>query len=240
MPLVHSNPQNNLSILRTFSINQHGRDYVVGDIHGCFDLLDSTLKRIHFNPNSDRLFAVGDLIDRGPVSERVLDWLRQPWFYSCLGNHEEMMLNLSPNSKEGMKWYQNYGGDWWLGQAADKRAEIRAAFAQLPLAIELETHHGRIGLVHADIPKGMSWPAFIRLLEMGDMDTRKIALWSRSRIKRFFSSPVKGIERVVCGHSVTPNRKIVTKANVWFIETGAFLQDEAAKLTVLCTDELFQ
>lgn len=236
---MHSNTQTTQNVLKTFSTNQHGRDFVVGDIHGCFSLLQKTLKRLHFNSDTDRLFAVGDLVDRGPESEQVLDWLKQPWFHSCLGNHEEMMMSLSTNSEQGINWYQSYGGEWWLDLPAGDREHVRSAFAQLPIAIELESHRGRIGLVHADIPKGMSWQTFIRLLEMGDRDTRKIALWGRSRIKRLFSRPVQGIDRVVCGHSVTPKRKIVTKANVWFIETGAFLQDEKARVTVLSTDDLF-
>ncbi|ALP52209.1 hypothetical protein Tel_03075 [Candidatus Tenderia electrophaga] len=233
--------QGQLTASQGFSINRQGRDFIVGDIHGCFDELNTELSRLNFDPAGDRLFAVGDLIDRGPGSEKVLSWLNQPWFHSCLGNHEEMILTLSPDSEEGLSWYQSYGGDWWLRLDEEARGAIMAAFAQLPLAIELETVHGRVGLVHADIPKGMSWPAFLRLLEMGDLETRSTALWGRSRIRRLLSSPVKGIDRVVCGHSVTPNRKIVIKGNVWFIETGAFLRDEdAAGLTVISTDQLFQ
>ncbi len=230
----------NLTSIKRFSLNPHGRDFIVGDIHGCFDELNSTLDKHRFNPKTDRLFAVGDLIDRGPGSHKVLSWLQQPWFHSCLGNHEEMILTTAADSDAGQGWYLNYGGEWWLEQTADARSEISAAFVELPLAIELETRHGKIGIVHADIPKGMSWPGFLRMLELGDSDTRKTALWGRSRIKRLISSPVKQIDRVVCGHTLTANRKITTKANVWFIETGAYLQDEASHLTVINTEQLFK
>lgn len=230
----------NHNFIKKFPINHLGRDFIAGDIHGCFDELNSKLDKHQFDPQTDRLFAVGDLIDRGPGSHKVLSWLQQPWFHSCLGNHEEMILTTSVDSTEGQNWFESYGGEWWLEQGADVRAEISAAFAELPLAIELETSRGTIGIVHADIPKGMSWPSFIRLLELGDSDTRKTALWGRSRIKRFISSPVKEIERVVCGHTVTANRKITTKANVWFIETGAYLQDEASHLSVINTEQLFE
>lgn len=232
--------QTNQTVIKKFSINQHGRDFIVGDIHGCFDTLDSELNRLNFNSQTDRLFAVGDLIDRGPGSDKVLSWLNQTWFHSCLGNHEEMILTLPAESVEGQNWYNSYGGDWWLTLDPAAKDAIRTAFANLPLAIELETTNGIVGLVHADIPKGMDWSSFVRLLGMGDMDTRKTALWGRSRLKRLISSPVKGIDRIVCGHTVTPSRKIVTKANVWFIETGAFLQDDASGLTVLTTDQLFK
>jgi len=233
---VHQKPTS----IKRFPLNQHGRDFIAGDIHGCFDDLNSALDKHQFNPKIDRLFTVGDLIDRGPGSYKVLSWLKQPWFHSCLGNHEEMILTTAADSTEGLNWYQSYGGEWWLEQTADVRAEISAAFAELPLVIELETSYGKIGIVHADIPKGMNWSGFIRLLELGDSDTRKTALWGRRRIKRLISSPIKGIERVVCGHTLTANRKIITKANVWFIETGAYLRDEVSRLTVINTEQLFE
>ena len=232
--------QQNPNSIQKFSINTHGRDFIVGDIHGCFDELNTALNSLGFAPATDRLFAVGDLVDRGPGSHKVLSWLTRPWFHSCLGNHEEMILTTDPDSKEGQSWFHNYGGDWWPKEAENSRTEIRAALADLPLAIELETVHGTVGIVHADIPKGMSWSGFTRLLAMGDVDTRKTALWGRSRIKRLINSPVKGIERVVCGHSLTPNHKIINKANVWFIETGAYLQGEGSHLSVISTDELFK
>ena len=62
-------------ILQHFARNTHGRDFVVGDIHGCFDLLQQALDEAAFNPDRDRLFSVGDLIDRGPQSPQVLLWL---------------------------------------------------------------------------------------------------------------------------------------------------------------------
>lgn len=227
--------------IKRFPINLHGRDFIVGDIHGCFDQLNTELERLNFDPQQDRLFAVGDLVDRGPGSKKVLSWLSQPWFHSCLGNHEEMILTLEPDSGEGISWYQSYGGEWWLELDPKSRSTIRKSLAQLPLIIELETVHGRIGLVHADIPKGMDWSTFVHLLEQGDQEVRGTALWGRSRIKRLLASPVKGIERVVCGHTLTQEHKIVTKGNVWFIETGAFLQDmEGGHLTVVSSEQLFE
>ena len=48
--------------------NLLGNDYIVGDIHGCYDELQSLLKFVNFNKNVDRLFCVGDLVHRGPKS----------------------------------------------------------------------------------------------------------------------------------------------------------------------------
>ncbi len=47
-------------------LNQAGRDFVVGDVHGCFRTLECALLEIEFDPSRDRLFGVGDLVNRGP------------------------------------------------------------------------------------------------------------------------------------------------------------------------------
>ena len=51
-----------------FAQNTVGRDFAVGDIHGCFTELQRGLEAIGFDPSTDRLFSVGDLVDRGPES----------------------------------------------------------------------------------------------------------------------------------------------------------------------------
>jgi serine/threonine protein phosphatase 1 len=50
------------------------------------------MARIGFDPAKDRLFSVGDLVDRGPDSMECLRLLREPWFHAVVGNHEDMLL----------------------------------------------------------------------------------------------------------------------------------------------------
>lgn len=73
--------------VRTLPLNTQGTDYVVGDIHGCFDLVDQALARLGFAPDQDRLLCVGDLIDRGPQSAQVDAFLARPYVYAVRGNH---------------------------------------------------------------------------------------------------------------------------------------------------------
>jgi len=79
--------------VRRLPSNTVGKDYVVGDLHGCYDLLERLLEQVRFDTSCDRLFSVGDLIDRGPASMRCFQLLAEPWFYAVQGNHEKMMLN---------------------------------------------------------------------------------------------------------------------------------------------------
>ena len=48
--------------------------YVVGDIQGCFAPFQQLLERVKFNPDKDRLWSVGDLVNRGPDNLSVLRW----------------------------------------------------------------------------------------------------------------------------------------------------------------------
>ncbi len=58
--------------------NETGRDFVVGDLHGCVDALRYLLCEIGFNGERDRLFSVGNLIDRGTDSLAAIDLIDKP------------------------------------------------------------------------------------------------------------------------------------------------------------------
>ena len=70
--------------------------YAIGDIHGCYDEFMKMLEKIDFKPGFDKLFFVGDYIDRGPQSYEMLSWLEENHAYDCFkfirGNHEQEFI----------------------------------------------------------------------------------------------------------------------------------------------------
>lgn len=96
---------------RRFELKRTGQGWLVGDIHGEFCLLTQLLERAGFDPAKDCLFAVGDLIDRGPDSRRCLELLHEDWFHSTLGNHEQALL--MGLDDEGIRVrHRSIGGGW--------------------------------------------------------------------------------------------------------------------------------
>lgn len=64
------------------------RHIIIGDIHGCFDELHELLD-LAAPTSDDRIIAIGDIVDRGPDSEKVLAFFRDtPNACSIMGNHE--------------------------------------------------------------------------------------------------------------------------------------------------------
>lgn len=108
----------NTKAVRYFEENTQGRDFVVGDIHGSYDLVIQAMRRVGFKPAWDRIFSVGDLVDRGPDSTRCLAFLAQPYVHAIRGNHESMFLELYEHGDPGeavlkMVCTKN-GMNWWL------------------------------------------------------------------------------------------------------------------------------
>lgn len=153
-----------LALWQAFDRNEAGQDFAVDDIHGHFPALERLLAKAGFNKRHDRLFSVGDLIDRGPASTSFTDYLQRPWFHAIRGNHEQMMIESATDPGMLETWEAN-GGSWateHMGLAAIDR--MRAAADRLPLAIEVMTRRGRIGLVHAHLPFP-TWGAFRQALQ---------------------------------------------------------------------------
>lgn len=213
-----------MGLHKQFQANEVGTDYVVGDIHGCFSMLETALAKVGFDPEKDRLFSVGDLIDRGPESRRMVEFVEKTWFHPVMGNHEYMLfeyhLGRLPEKSYGVN-----GGNWAIMMTRDERAEYADAVSRLPVAITVGEGAQAVGIVHADCPT-KEWPEFIAAMDSSSLEDLKHqhlgnnAMWDRGRITSADRSGVEGVSKVFVGH--TPISEAGSLGNVHYIDTGAF------------------
>jgi bis(5'-nucleosyl)-tetraphosphatase (symmetrical) len=120
--------------------------WAIGDVQGCCEELEELLGRIHFSADRDRLWFVGDLVNRGPYSLRALRLVRSlgDSALCVLGNHD---LHLLAVALAGEKLRKNDTLDEIL--AAADRDRLLQWLLQLPLAVH-EPDCGDL-LVHAGV-----------------------------------------------------------------------------------------
>ncbi len=237
-----------------YLLNNKGRDFVCGDLHGCFDLLEKKLASINFNPQIDRLFSVGDIIDRGADSAKALDYLSKSWFHCIRGNHEQMFLDwcsedIPTYRSDAFRLHVHNGGLWiadYLGVHIQKfsddinRDELITdlypqlnqwidALNELPYAIEINQPNKKIGIIHAELPESVQWPNLEE--ELKKTNVRYSILFSR---KYFLSRPsafsLKRNKYQIKGVDEiycghTVVDKPQTRGNVNYIDTGAYSQN---------------
>ena len=222
-----------MSRIERFAANQQGRDYAVGDIHGHFDRVQEQLSSIGFNPEVDRLFSVGDLVDRGPQCPQALDWLEQPWFHAVQGNHEALAVTHVSGGWLDYGQYRAAGGGWFLDLPAGEQARFAERFARMPLALEVETAAGLIGMLHADCPCA-TWAEMCEHLQgQTPRQFEEYCQWSRHRLRVEDQTPIKGLRALIVGH--TPLHEVKVLGNIWHIDTGGWSR---GRFSLLALDSL--
>jgi serine/threonine protein phosphatase 1 len=195
-----------------------GKMFVCGDIHGCYDELMNKLEEIGFNQDSDHLYALGDLVDRGPKNVECLELLNKPWFSSIKGNHEKMM-EISFADPILASWHIQNGGAWFHNLARLNQIKLVNLVSRLPLTMTLTTPSGRkIGLVHAE-PAGNDWDEF----HNSAFKFEEPAIWGRNRIrlaKQDIHQIIENVDMVYMGH--TPIKEPLQSGNMRWIDTGCF------------------
>ena len=153
-----------------------------------------------------------------------------------LGNHERPIRDWFRAKVLGSR----ERAQGWLRQV--DRAEYQrwsTALARMPLALTIETRHGPVGVIHAQVPNPV-WGRTLELLSTGSAGMADIALLgygTQEEEARVRTRPVEGVRALVHGH--WPVQEVQTTLNRWNIDTGSghealnrlsFLEVNAPKL----------
>lgn len=227
--------------VKIFPPNTRGRDFVVGDIHGHFEHLHTALKAVNFNPQGDRVFSVGDFIDRGPNSGIALAWLGTHWFHAVRGNHEQAAVECAAGTGDIAK-HKRTGGSWLYELPASAQSEIVKILGELPLMIEISLSNGQtVGIVHAQAPALSDTDGWKEAKDLisglygadAQRNALTLALTARSKLQERNHGIIRGLDRLYVGHSTVP--QIIQLGNVIYVDTGCSFGDGALTLVELNT-----
>lgn len=199
------------------------RVFIIGDIHGCLDMLKRLMDKIKWRPEKDRLIFVGDYLDRGEDPKGVVDFIleisKTSSLVQCLiGNHENIFLDFLDGGDLAM-FLLNGGTTTLTSYGIDNLVEGDSLFPPdhldffqnlLPW-IELEDYY----VVHADLRPGV------------EIDRQSIddLIWIR---EPFIYSDYDFGKKVIFGHS--PYSEPLVMDNKIGLDTGAVYDN---KLTCL-------
>lgn len=158
-------------MIRKIEKNVAGRDFVIGDIHGCYDELMLLLEHVEFDHEIDRLISTGDLVDRGPKNIEVLDFFMAHYNKSTFvvkGNHDEMLeMFVFSTSLTDYEYHFDprvymYNGGSWTAEFRDplKSGDFQYSHSQLikyanfieslPYILAVGAEKERYNVVHTD------------------------------------------------------------------------------------------
>jgi serine/threonine protein phosphatase 1 len=169
--------------------SQEENTWAISDIHGCFEQFKSLLTKIKFT-NKDKLYILGDCIDRGPDSKPLLDWLlKQKNVYCLLGNHEDLALQSNVDILLQPWWVRNGGSatlkSFGIQSSKDIPKKYIKWWQSLPLYYKCKNFY----LSHAGIDLQHKKP-------LRDTDTnRNRILWNRDINNKHET------KRIVYGHT---------------------------------------
>lgn len=234
--------------LKTLETRHYRQLYFCGDLHGRFDLLTNALHNRQFDPALDLLVLVGDLIDRGAYCPQTIDFvlegLSNGFVAMVTGNHDHYPIG------DYNYWMRNDGG--WFEDIRQCNASLAEsllfklkALASEPLALELSTPIGKIGVVHGDVPDN-NWHTLKALALKADAEPQPVEepKWQRTllsgrgilkarQLQQLESLRVTGIDYVVSGHVVVAEPQFI--CNRAYIDTGAYYTEQ---LTLISLPEL--
>lgn len=194
------------------------RRIVIGDVHGHYDGLMLLLEAIA--PSSDdRVYFLGDLIDRGPKSAQVLDFVQHSPYQTLLGNHEQLMLDALSGASVDMRAWQSWlysGGD---ATVASYRDTGMMPYKHLDWLRSLPTYLdlGDIWLVHAGVHPTMP---------ISEQSSEQLC-WIRKEFHTI-SKPYFPNKLIITGHTITFTFEGVRPGELvrgqgWLdIDTGAY------------------
>ena len=215
--------------------------YVMSDLHGEYDKFISMLNLINFS-SSDTLYILGDVLDRGPKSLEIIDYIRKPENSNIkllMGNHELFCI-LGLMEERYFKDWLSAGGDSTYAQLRERGVEYTYELLEYLSTLPIYEIIDSFVLVHAgiDVPLD-SYNLDINTLMASQ--SRDILLWDRDFV---LSNKYVDGYTIICGHTPTiqymqygKKASIIHRMGKILIDCGAHYSQSDGRLGCLRLDD---
>lgn len=230
------------------------RTYVCSDLHSHLDVLEEALAAMD---ETDRLYFIGDAIDKGPDGLLPLKKIMNDKRCTMLmGNHDLMFLQYlaCTSNKETpeaetedieVSWlFLNFGFQTIAAYeecSEEEKQEIFEYLKNLPLVINLEVNGRKFLLVHAALPyKYNDVEGTMYTEEIKDPEHDWLYQWKSDFVWGRYETRIEG-KTVITGHSIVQMKgvnTIIDKGDWIDIDCGLAMRNELSSLAVVCLDDM--
>lgn len=214
--------------------------YIMSDIHGEREKFNSIMEKIKLKPE-DKLYVLGDIIDRGKDGIGILlDLMEMDNATVLLGNHELMLMNaISPTASmiDIKTWYRNHGDvtyNAYMELPTETQNKILEYISRMPLSVELTVNEKTYILVHG-APSELKYR-----MSLSHIPDIEFSTWVRLKANEIIP---KG-KIVIFGHTPTDDYQLDIPLKIWFaddkigIDCGNGYNHPAYRLSCLRLDDL--
>lgn len=189
--------------------------YVISDLHGEYDLFLKLLQEISFDKTNDKLYILGDVIDRGSQSIEILQHVynNQDSIVLLKGNHEEMMVDCLLNHDYYMWFYNGGGSTYQQYSQLPENTQIKLFYfvKGLPYLLRIEVEDRVFILAHAGVEADENGQIYV------NQDIEYL-LWARDEF--LYDTDIVNDMTVIVGHTPTPMILGHKKDTIWHSRCG--------------------
>jgi serine/threonine protein phosphatase 1 len=199
-------------------LDDSSRRIAIGDVHGHYQGLQKLIALLKLT-DRDTVYFLGDLIDRGPESAQVVEYVRAKQYFCLMGNHEQMACLAFSSAK-----FENFAMEAWLSAGGRTTLESYKGlepqlesdlqwFQRLPNYFDL----GDFWLVHAGVHPQIPL----------ELQSSQEFCWIRQEFHQM-EQPFFADKTIVTGHTITFTFPGVEPGQIaqgvgWLdIDTGAY------------------
>ena len=229
------------------------KTYVCADIHSHLGVLNTALESLD---DTDKLFVIGDAVDKGPDGIKVLmKIMEDPRCEMIIGNHDLLMLQVLASAEKdpencmassaACNWIFNGGMPTYLDfqqLPEEKQNEIYKYLKSLPLVRHITVNGRCFVLVHAGLPGDIDTGEDVYLDAIEDPEQPGTYQWQTDYVWKRKMTYLPEDVAVITGHTFVQKygyNKVICCKNWFDIDCGLAMRDSFhSSLAVMCLDDM--